>query len=153
MKVVLIPTLSSEFDKVTKSPELIELGERMEEYLKMRQYGDATLEYFIGIVCVHPKYDSIFTIKRPRYTEDKCVILDKALGEVRFHKTLGVDVKLDFATFIKSNKEEGLKMVADAIIDRLSTMKYPAKVKDFDKERSLNDLKIFFKEEISYNPS
>ena len=78
MKVVLIPTLPSEFDKVTKSPELIELGERMEEYLKMRQYGDAILEYFAGIVCVHPKYDSIFTIKRPRYTEDKCVILDKA---------------------------------------------------------------------------
>lgn len=32
MKVVLIPTLPSEFDKVTKSPELIELGERMEEW-------------------------------------------------------------------------------------------------------------------------
>lgn len=44
-------------------------------------------------------------------------------------------------------------MVADAIIERLSTMKYPAKVRDFDKERFLNDLKIFFKEEINYNPS
>ncbi len=32
-------------------------------------------------------------------------------------------------------------MGADAIIDRLSTMKYPTKVKDFDKERFLNDLK------------
>ncbi|WP_281643168.1 hypothetical protein [Hoylesella loescheii] len=153
MKVVLIPTLPSEFDKVTKSPELIELGERMEEYFKMRQYGDAILEYFIGIVCVHPKYDSIFTIKRPRYAEDKRVMLDRALGEVHFYKTLGVDVKLDFGTFIKSDKEGGLKMVADAIIDRLNTMKYPAKVKDFDKERFLNDLKIFFKEEINYNPS
>jgi D-xylulose kinase len=145
MKVVLIPTLPSEFDKVTKSPELIELGERMEEYFKMRQYGDVILEYFIGIVCVHPKYDSIFTIKRPRYTEDKRVMLDRALGEVHFYKTLGVDVKLDFATFIKSDKEGGLKMVADAIIDRLNTMKYPAKVKEFDKERFLNDLKKSFK--------
>lgn len=145
MKVVLIPTLPSEFDKVTKSPELIELGERMEEYFKMRQYGDAILEYFIGIVCVHPKYDSIFTIKRSRYTEDKRVMLDRALGEVHFYKTWGVDVKLDFATFIKSDKEGGLKMVADAIIDRLNTMKYPAKVKEFDKERFLNDLKKSFK--------
>jgi D-xylulose kinase len=153
MKVVLIPTLPSEFDKVTKSPELIELGERMEEYFKMRQYGDAILEYFIGIVCVHPKYDSIFTIKRPRYTEDKRVMLDRALGEVHFYKTLGVDVKLDFATFIKSDKEGGLKMVADPIIDRLNTKKYPAKVKEFDKERFLNDLKNFFQEEINYNPS
>ena len=95
--------------------------------------------------CVHPKYDSIFTIKRPRYTEDKRVMLDRALGEVHFYKTLGVDVKLDFATFIKSDKEGGLKMVADPIIDRLNTMKYPAKVKEFDKERFLNDLKKSFK--------
>jgi hypothetical protein len=36
-------------------------------------------------------------------------------------------------------------MVADAIIDRLNTMKYPAKVKEFDKERFLNDLKKSFK--------
>ena len=88
MKVVLIPTLPSEFDKVTKSPELIELGERMEDYFKMRQYGDAILEYFIGIVCVHPKYDSIFTIKRSRYTEDKRGMLDRALGEVHFYKDM-----------------------------------------------------------------
>ena len=93
------------------------------------------------------------SIKRPRYTEDKRVMLDRALGEVHFYKTLGVDVKLDFATFIKSDKEGGLKMVADAIIDRLNTMKYPAKVKEFDKERFLNDLKNFFQEEINYNPS
>ena len=153
MNIALVPTLSSELDKTSKSSELIELGERMERYFETRQYGDAILKYFIDIVCVHPKYDSIFTIKRPRYTEDKCVILDKALGEVCFHKTLGVDVKLDFATFIKSDKEGGLKMVADAIIDRLNTMKYPAKVKEFDKERFLNDLKKFFQEEINYNPS
>ena len=89
MNVALVPTLSSELDKTSKSSELIELGERMERYFETRQYGDAILKYFIDIVCVHPKYDSIFTIKRPRYTEDKCVILDKALGEVRFHKTLG----------------------------------------------------------------
>jgi hypothetical protein len=44
-------------------------------------------------------------------------------------------------------------MVADAIIDRLNTMKYPAKVKEFDKERFLNDLKKIFQEEINYNPS
>ena len=60
MKVVLIPTLPSEFDKVTKSPELIELGERMEEYLKMRQYGDAILEYFIDELISYLFYKSLY---------------------------------------------------------------------------------------------
>ena len=86
MNIALVSTLSSELDKTSKSSELIELGERMERYFETRQYGDAILKYFIDIVCVHPKYDSIFTIKRSRYTEDKCVILDRALGEVHFYK-------------------------------------------------------------------
>lgn len=96
MNIALVSTLSSELDKTSKSSELIELGERMERYFETRQYGDAILKYFIDIVCVHPKYDSIFTIKRSRYTEDKCVILDRALGEVHFYKTLGGRCKTRF---------------------------------------------------------
>ena len=153
MKLALVLTLSTEFDGTPKNFELAFLNEQIKAYFKGRNYGESVDEFLVGLVCVHPKYAPFFTIRKPRYTEDKYVTYEKVFGAIHYFKILEVDVKLDFGTFIKSDKEGGLKMVADAIIDRLSTMKYPAKVKDFDKERSLNDLKIFFKEEISYNPS
>ncbi|WP_036909394.1 hypothetical protein, partial [Hoylesella timonensis] len=56
-------------------------------------------------------------------------------------------IKLDFEEFINSNTEEGQKMIARSIMERVRNLKYPAKIKDFDKERFLKDLTLFFEQQ------
>lgn len=147
MEVTLAQTFSVEFDKTTKDREFTELDHKMIDYFKNRNYGDDVCTYLIGITCVHPKYDAFFPLKRPLYVQDRMICLDSALGKTHIYKTLTFKIKLDFEEFINSNTEEGQKMIARSIMERVRNLKYPAKIKDFDKERFFKDLTLFFEQQ------
>lgn len=40
--------------------------------------------------------------------------------------------------------KDGLKMIATLILESVKNIKYPRKIRDFDKERFYGDLKAFF---------
>lgn len=148
MKFVLNFVLSGEFHATSKNYEITDLDNKLEVYFRKRNYGDVIKKYVITIMCVHPKYDDFFKEMRPKYTEDKWIKCVAPYEPARIYRLLDFSLKLDFETFINSNTEEGLKIIAAAIIDKVSTMKYPAKTKGFDKEAFLEDLKRFFKRQM-----
>lgn len=147
MKVTIHETISVEFDKTTKGVEFRKLDAKLETYFKNKSYGEDICTYLIGVISVHPNYDQFFKIRRPFYVEDKTVTLDKILGPVRIYKSFSFNIKLDFEEFISSNTEDGLKMIAGSIMETVKTLKYPKKIKDFDKERFYEDLRLFFEKE------
>ena len=147
MEVTLAQTFSVEFDKTTKDREFTELRSKMIDYFKNRNYGDDVCTYLIGITSVHPKYDAFFSDRRPSYVQDRMICLDSALGKTHIYKNFSFTIKLDFEVFIHSNTEEGLKMIARSIMERVRNLKYPAKIKDFDKERFSKDLTVFFEQQ------
>ncbi len=148
MKFVLNFVLSGEFHATSKNYEITDLDNKLEVYFRRRNYGDVIKKYVITIMCVHPKYDDFFKEMRPRYTDEKWVKSLAPQGRFRIYRLLDFSLKLDFETFINSNTEDGLKIIAIAIIDKVSTMKYPAKTKGFDKELFFEDLKRFFKRQM-----
>ena len=54
------------------------------------------------------------------------------------------NLKVDYESFYHSDKEEGLRIIAQAILETLETLKYPVKLKEFDKLGFYNDMKTFF---------
>ncbi len=147
MEVSLIQKFSVELDSTTKRAEFRELVVKLEAYFNAKSYGDDICSYLIGVVCVHPNYDQFFKIGRPKYVEDRTVVYEKILGPTHIYKSFSFNIKLDFEEFISSNTEDGLKMIAGSIMETVRTLKYPKKIKDFDKEKFYEDLRLFFEKE------
>ncbi len=147
MEVSLNQFFSVELDSTTKSPEVTELIFKIRDYFKNKSYGDDICSYLIGVICVHPNYDQFFKVGRPKYVEDRTVVYEKILGPTHIYKTFSFDIKLNFEEFISSNTEDGLKMIAGSIMETVRTLKYPKKIKDFDKEKFYEDLRLFFEKE------
>ena len=65
--------------------------------------------------------------------------------EVRMYKCLTVDFVVDFEGYFRlTTKEECLKYLALSFIDFLKTLKYPGKLKKFEKEKLLQAVKDIF---------
>lgn len=147
MEIALVNTFSVDFDRTTKNIETVELDKKLKNYLIDKEYGESIHTYLIGIICVHPKFDGFFPARKPVYVEDKMITLEKGLGEIHVCKSLTFSIKIDYTKYYFNNTEEGLRIIANAILETIRDLKYPTKIKDFDKERFYNDLLLFFNEE------
>ena len=65
--------------------------------------------------------------------------------EVRMYKKLTADFVVDFGTYFKlTTEEECLKFLALSFVDFLKNLKYPGKLKKFEKEKLLQAVKDIF---------
>lgn len=140
------PILSVEFGKTTKYDDIHELNSKMETFFHNKLYLDKVEEYSVGLICVSPGFDEFFKPRRPKYYEDKIL---KAKGlpgpeEIHLKHHLFFELKLDYATFFPSNKEEGYNIIAQSFLKFLEELKYPSAIKNFDKKRFNNDMREFF---------
>ena len=100
----------------------------------------------ITLVCLSPQFSTFYKVQRPKYYEDKTLrIRGSVTPEVRMYKFLLLDFVVDFETYFKlTNKEECLKFLAISFVDLLKTLKYPGKLKKFEKEIFLQTVRDIF---------
>lgn len=91
-------------------------------------------------------FGQFFQARRPKYYEDKTLkFRGSVTPEVRMYKCLTVDFVVDFEGYFRlTTKEECLKYLALSFIDFLKTLKYPGKLKKFEKEKLLQTVKDTF---------
>lgn len=108
--------------------------------------SDLVEKISIRLICVSPQFSAFFKVLRPKYYEDKTLkIRGSVTPEVRMYKCLLADFVVDFETYLKaSNKEECLKILALSFVDFLKTLKYPGKLKKFEKEELLQTVREIF---------
>lgn len=96
-------------------------------------------EICIRLVCESPRFAKFFQAQRPKYYEDKTFkYRGSVTPEVRLYKCLSADFVVDFEGYYKlTTKEECLKYLALSFIVFLKTLKYPGKLKKFEKEKLL----------------
>jgi len=146
MNILLTFVLSVEFDKTTKRQDIVELGEKMKTFMKFKNYSDLVEEVAIEILCVSQGFDQFFPETRPQYIMNKNGVIHHVL-KYQINKSLMFNFKINYESFYNSEKEEGLRIIAQAILETLETLKYPVKLKEFDKLGFYNDMKTFFIEE------
>ncbi|WP_297272115.1 hypothetical protein [uncultured Bacteroides sp.] len=117
-------------------------------------FSDGVLEFqsdlvetiSISIISVSPVFSKFFKPVRPKYYEDKILkIRGSVTPEVRMFKCLLADFVVDFDTYFNaSNKEECLKILAVSFVEFWKSLKYPGKLKKFEKEQFLQTVKDIF---------
>lgn len=108
--------------------------------------SDLVEEICIRLVCESPRFAKFFHEQRPKYYEDKTFkYRGSVTPEVRLYKCLTADFVVDFEGYFKlTTKEECLKYLALSFIDFLSNLKYPGKLKNFEKDKLLQVVKDIF---------
>ena len=108
--------------------------------------SDLVEEICIRLVCESPRFAKFFQEQRPKYYEDKTFkYRGSVTPEVRLYKCLTADFVVYFEGYYKlTTKEECLKYLALSFIDFLSNLKYPGKLKKFEKEKLLQAVKDIF---------
>lgn len=108
--------------------------------------SDLVEEICIRLDCESPMFAKFFKAQRPKYYEDKTFkYRGSVTPEVRLYKCLTADFVVDFEGYFKSaTKEECLKYLALSFIDFLKNLKYPGKLKKFEKEKLLQAVREIF---------
>ena len=128
----------------TKRQTIKELSEAVNTIVSSNYYGESIEEILIGLIAVEPIYDKFAKPRRPRYTEHKETI---AFGSIPIviHKTLEIEIKLDYEQVLVTEGEELRKIVAKEVLTILQNTKPPKKVTDFDKDKFVADIESYFK--------
>ncbi len=129
------------------------LENEFEKYFSNKFYGEGVLNIIIGFICIktRPGYENWHKIRKPRFKSHSVVKLVTIEGSYAETKNLFVwDVKLDYDVyddFINLSDTESNQILAKEFWKSLSNLDaLPRKVKDFNKEKFKEDMRLFFKE-------
>ena len=133
------PTFSYYSDAVNKFESLLTTG-----LLGFKSDLIETLD--VSFICVSPEFRLFFKPVRPKYYDDKVVKLSWSVTpEVRLYKHLTLDFFMDFETYLNAKDEkECLRVLAISFLKVLEELKYPGKVKKFEREKFNQAVKEFF---------
>ena len=108
--------------------------------------SDLIEEMCVGFVCVSPGFSEFFKAKRPKFYDDKTIKSQASpTPEIRLYKHLIFDFIMDFETYLNAKDEnECLRVLAIAFLKVLEELKYPGKVKKFEREKFNQAVKEFF---------
>ena len=134
------------FECSPKHQTIKELSDAVNSFVSSNDYGKSIEEVLIGLIAVEPIYDKFAKPRRPRYTEHKETI---AFGSIPIviHKTLEIEIKMDYEQILAAEGEELRKIVAIEIINYLRILKLPKKVSDCEKDKFVSDVESYFKTE------
>ncbi len=99
--------------------------------MRHHDFEGAIDELYIGIICVHPRFDSVFKPRRPRYV----VSVDKNsdTGEVlKYTRTLEYEIKLDFESVRAADEGSAVRILIKCIFDSIDNISRVKKLANFD---------------------
>lgn len=128
-----------------KTNVVYSLLEDIKSFLGNREYGADLQRIGILVICVAPEFDFFSKVRKPKYTTYRKYVREGI--EFVEDRIFAYDIKLDFESFRNQSDYENKKMLASEILSSLTNLDaLPKKVKDFDKERFKEDMRMFFRE-------
>ncbi len=134
-----------------KSNLIREFSNAVNSELTVKNYGKDIEQYSIGLLIVNPPigYEQWYKVKKPAYVNYKETISKHSNEKIILTNCFAIELKItgkEYEIFLGPN-EESEKVLAKKILESLSNLDFlPKKVKDFDKERFKNDMRLFFKD-------
>ena len=146
MKIILGIVISREFSSFSFHSDAINVFKSVLSNGLLGFKSDLMETLSVTLVCLSPQFTTFYKVLRPKYYEDKTLkYRDSVTPEVRMYKCLTADFVVDFEGYFKlTTKEECLKYLALSFMDFLKTLKYPGKLKKFEKEIFLQTVRDIF---------
>ena len=141
MEIMLSTIMSREFTELHKDVLFIFKEFLSKGFLEFK--SSVIEEMSVRFVCVSPMFSQFYKLIRPKFYEEKIIKTPHLMTpEVRWHKHLVFDFFMDFETYFHAkDKQECLRILGISFIKTLETLKYPGKVKKFEKETFLQFVK------------
>ena len=145
LKISVIDSSISWEKSVSKRQAIKEVSEAANNLVASNDYGESIEKMLVGLIVVEPVYDDLSKPRRPRYTEHKETM---AFGSIPIvsHKTLGIEIKLNYEKVLAAKDEEVKRIVASEVLNTFQNLKVPKKVTDFDKDRFVADIDGLFRQ-------
>lgn len=141
-------TLIIDTEASKKSILINNLSLDMQEYFSTKDYGEDLQNYTLGFKCVFTPdgFKNFFKKKKPVYVSDR-ISTNRFTGEKHHMYKLFIDnitiEAEEYEDFVSGSDYDSLHLVKSKILESLSNLdKLPKSVKDFDKERFKEDMKI-----------
>lgn len=120
-------------------------------YFRDKDYGSNLKHYILGVMAVKskPGYEEWFKVKKPKYVEHKLYKNPHTGEENEIICEFSSEFKLndeEFDLFLGGNSIERTRLVAHKLLQHISEVKIPKKVKDFDRTRFQSDMASLFLE-------
>ena len=141
MEIMLSTIMSREFTELHKDVLFIFKEFLSKGFLEFK--SSVIEEMSVRFVCVSPMFSQFYKLIRPKFYEEKIIKTPHLMTpEVRWHKHLVFDFFMDFETYFHAKDEqECFRVLGISFIKVLETLKYPSKVKKFEKEKFLQFVK------------
>lgn len=117
-------------DILYKANEITRISNELNRFFKDKNYGEGVKSFYVGIICLHPDFDSTVSFRK-KYNKTK--------------KLLEVETRLDHEIFKKADTKQIIKMIENAVMS-VFLMIGELKVENFDFKIMKNDVQLFFKE-------
>ena len=143
MKIVISVDMSREFPTLGYHSNAVVAFEDMLSG-RLREFkSDIIEEMTVRFVCVSPMFGRFDKVIRPKFYEEKIVKTPHLMTpEAKWHKHLVFDFFMDFETYFHAKDEqECFRVLGISFIKVWETLKYPSKVKKFEKEKFLQFVK------------
>ena len=146
MEIILGRVLSKEFSSFRFYKDALYAFESILSKGLLGFNSDLVETLAVTLVCLSPQFTTFYNVSRPKYYEDKTLkIKDPVTPEVRMYKCLTADFVVDFESYFSlTTKEECLNYLALSFLDFLKDLKYPGKLKKFEKEELLQAVRNIF---------
>ena len=146
MEITLGIIMSREFPTFSYHSEAVKRLKILLSSESLEFNSDLIKEISIRFVCVSSGFSKFFKQSRPKYYDDKIVKIPGSITpEVRMYKCLTLDFFMDFETYLNAKDEkECLRVLAISFLKVLEELKYPGKVKKFEREKFNQAVKEFF---------
>ncbi len=142
MKLIINTIFSREFCNSYHYDVIEEIEKLLDEELSNNFQSDLIETFDITIICTSPVFCNFVKAKRPKYYADKTLKPSNSITPmVRLVKHFTAEFIMDFDLFYKAEKKECFGVLGYAILNFIETLKYPAALKKFEKEKLLQTVR------------
>jgi hypothetical protein len=116
----------------------------MKSFFSEKKYGDDLSSVLIGLCCVSPKFEDLFTSRKPKYRKDARNYIHKGTQVASAPHLLTYDIRLPFDFYI--HKDDIRPDLAQQVLRSLDVISTIKQITDFDLPLFKADFEQFFKQ-------
>ena len=145
MRIKINSIFSREFCDSYQYDVIRKIEKLLDEELSHRFQSDLIETFDITVICMSPAFYNFVKAKRPKYYTDKTLKPSNSITPVvKLVKYFTAEFIMDFDTFYKAEEKECFSVLGYAILNFIETLKYPAALKKFEKEKLLQTIRDTF---------
>jgi len=143
MRLHLVPNSSVELGSF--SLEWINLSVEADEITSQKNYGNVIDTLYVGLICVNPRFDTFFKVRKPRYFKELIRTDEHDMASTMVEsRSFEMEIKFDYHKMVQSDIGYSNRIIVKSIIDSIPLILRFKNLKAFEAIQFEADLSQLF---------